>query len=421
MPPVEKLPATSANGAGPTSYVEAELAAAQATNRTLENVALALANTRGYGSGGAIPAAAHTISLTSFEDIKSRRIEWLWEGRIPDAALTILMGNEGHGKTAAGLAIMAALTRGELKGARHGKPMRCAIIAPEDDAGAVLKPRLIAAGADLSLVRRVNSKAGSTDNEVGLSLPDDTDEFVRQLVESDVEFVFVDPLASLLNPGANTWKDTDIRQALEPLMSALGARRITVLGALHTNKSKSTDPRERGMGSVGWRQVCRSQLMLGLDPDAPEDDQTARCLAHTKTNYGLLAPTIRVRHESVSVPLDDGSEDSILRSSFGEECYVTAEAMLAASSPTTRARRERSEDDGLSAERRSAGAWLLALLSAAKGSMLATEVEEARQASGECAYRTLERAKADVGVRSERVDGHWHWRLPRPNDAEPSY
>jgi len=62
-------------------------------------------------------------------------------------------------------------------------------------------------------------------------------------------------------------------------------------GTLHTNKTNSNDPRQRGVGSVGWRQVARA---VGLDPgDLTGDKGRTRCIAHDKHNLGPWTPTLR--------------------------------------------------------------------------------------------------------------------------------
>jgi hypothetical protein len=67
----------------------------------------------------------------------------------------------------------------------------------------VNKPRLLAAGADLSRVFQMSMRKNAT-SERGLSLPDDTDKITRALIEANVKFVFPDPLVSML-PGFRSW------------------------------------------------------------------------------------------------------------------------------------------------------------------------------------------------------------------------
>lgn len=361
------------------------------------------------------PQPERRVVAQAFSDIESRSIDWCWRGRIPDGMLTILMGNEGDGKTAAGLSIVAGLTRGTLPGAQFGRPVTCAVLAPEDDASAVLRPRLEAAGADLNRVLLLQTKAD--DHDTGLSLPDDTELLMAALQEHAVEFVFADPLASLLNPGLNSWKDTDIRQALEPLVGQLAQQRITMVGTLHTNKSRSTDPREKGMGSVGWRQICRSQLYLGPDPEAEEDEQDRRCLAHTKCNVGRLQRTVRVQHESVRV-LIGGHDSDMLHARLGEECDVTAAAMLKMSSGATKQEQRSDGENGRNAPARVAATeWLEALIRGNGGAMPVPDVRAEATAAGH-SWGTVIRARDDAGFvarqRTGAAHAGWEWAASAP-------
>ena len=85
-------------------------------------------------------------------EIEPLSIEWLWEGFLPLGALSMLYGTEGDGKSTFAMRLAADATRGTLPGALEGKPASVEIIAYEDDAAAVIVPRLLAAGADLDRV-----------------------------------------------------------------------------------------------------------------------------------------------------------------------------------------------------------------------------------------------------------------------------
>lgn len=327
-------------------------------------------------------------------------MEWVWAERIPVGMATILLGSEGWGKTAAGLAIAAAITRGTLVGDLYGRPAHVAVLAPEDDARAVIRPRLEAAGADLARVREIVTRQG--EHDAGIALPGDTDPFVEMLVADDIEFIFVDPFASLLDPSLDSWKDTDIRHALQPLVGQLAAHRITLLGVLHTNKGKSTDPRERGMGSVGWRQIARSQIMLGPDPeDSARMAGDSRCIAHTKCNVGRLASAVRVTHDEAPVLIGDKAH-GILRATLGEECDVSASAMLAAEQEVAPAK---------PAARLAEQRWLEAQLR--DGPCNTAGLQENAEEAG-FAWRTIKRAKADLqdAIRTTKDGrGGWSWAL----------
>src|SRR5689334_2320918 len=70
-------------------------------------------------------------------------IDWLWKGFLPAGALSLLYGTEGEGKSAFTAMVAALATRGKLPGRFEGQPVGVEIFAYEDDASAVLVPRLI--------------------------------------------------------------------------------------------------------------------------------------------------------------------------------------------------------------------------------------------------------------------------------------
>jgi len=266
----------------------------------------------------------YSAELVGFDTIAAKRTDWLWQGRVPRGMLSLLIGTEGLGKSALTLRLAALLSRGELPGDFRGDPSDVALVTVEDDPGRVMRPRLEAAGADLPRVKHFRLSKGGHDE--GLILPRDAGRLGRLLAEADVRLVIIDPLAGTLDPRLNSYKDTDVREALTPLVTAAAEHDFAVLGVLHTNKTKTNDARERAMGSVGWRQVVRSALYLGVDPDDPDGKAGAgRAIAHDKCNVGRLARSVRMRLEEATVQVE-GRPATLPRAELGEECDYRASA-----------------------------------------------------------------------------------------------
>jgi hypothetical protein len=90
-------------------------------------------------------------------NISSRPIEWLWQGRIPMAALTLLEGDPGIGKSLLTLDLAACVSSGQpMPDATPGKEGTVILIAPHDSASHTIKPRLEAGGGDPSRVYLLN-------------------------------------------------------------------------------------------------------------------------------------------------------------------------------------------------------------------------------------------------------------------------
>jgi hypothetical protein len=101
-------------------------------------------------------------------------VTWLWDARLALGILALLAGREGLGKSSFGYWLAARVTRGELPGEHHGRPRAVLISATEDSWEHTVVPRLIAAGADLDQVFRVEVRVADT--TLGLSLPRDNGE-----------------------------------------------------------------------------------------------------------------------------------------------------------------------------------------------------------------------------------------------------
>ena len=209
-----------------------------------------------------------SVELVPFSSIQARRTDWLWAGRVPLGMLTLLVGSEGWGKSALTISSAAALTQGKLAGNFEGKPQKVAFLTTEDDPARTMRPRIEAAGGDMENMLSVKLAKHGTDT--GASFPRDAERLGRAMAEAGVVLVVVDPLASALDPKVNTWKDTDVRAALTPLLAVAEEHDFSVLGVLHTNKRTNGSARDRAMGSVGFRQVVRSALYFGADPNEPE-------------------------------------------------------------------------------------------------------------------------------------------------------
>jgi AAA domain len=343
------------------------------------------------GTGGGEAVA------TCYRDIDPQLTDWTWKQRIPRAALTLIVGTEGLGKTAFELDLAAQATRGELPGVFYGEPVNVALLTPEDDPSRTVRPRLDAAGADTSRVFDVKMRKDKFD--AGVSLPDDTAAIAQKLIDSDVRIMISDPLAAMLDPKRNSWKDTDVRSALEPLIAVCAEHDITWIGTLHTNKASSTDARQRGMGTVGWRQVARASFLIGLDPDDPTGDQGGRrCIAHDKHNLGPWTPTLRFALDTVTVDIA-GVEQPMVRAVLGEECDVTKGQILAAEQGFENIS-DRKADNALT--------WLRQQLEA--GPRAVKALKDAAEKAGH-SWRTIERAKSELGAEAKQGAHGWTWEL----------
>jgi hypothetical protein len=245
-----------------------------------------------------------SVTLTPASTIHPRPVRWLWQDRVPLGTFALMAGREGVGKTTCSYTIAADVTRGRLPGAHLGTPRGVIIAATEDSWEHTIVPRLIAAGADLTRVYRVDVV---TSEGVGtaISLPRDLPALDRLIREYDVALVILDPLLSRLDTALDTHKDAEVRLALEPLVSLANATATCVLGLIHCNKSSSSDALTLVMASRAFVAVARAVLFVMVDPE----DDTRRLLGQPKNNLGRSdLPSLMFHIEGSLVATTDEGE-----------------------------------------------------------------------------------------------------------------
>jgi AAA domain len=337
--------------------------------------------------------------------IERKKVEWLIPGRIPLAAVTLLVGDPGLGKSLYTHTLAAMVSRA------GGNAL---IATAEDSASATVRPRLEAAQADLERVSIVEMTAedGYPD---ALRLPDDVVELELLVEEENARLLVVDPLMAHLPAEVNSWRDQSIRLALAPLRAIAERRHCAVVVVAHLNKSSSSDPIRRAGGSIGLSAAARSALLMAPNPDEPERQ---RVLTHWKSNVSELAPGQLYELEPMLLPALNGYPDvETVRLAYRGECDYDVEALLA----------ERGDP-----EERGALDEVKAFLrdELADGRKVAVAVVRKRAGAAGIAPRTLERAKSKLGVKSEKegFEGSWAWALPeerhphegrQPTDEKP--
>jgi AAA domain len=267
-------------------------------------------------SNGADGASGRHVELTPARAIQSERVRWQWRERLPQRSLSVIAGEKGLGKSLLTNArLPAEATRGALPGELEGRPIDVLVCSGEDDWRSVVKPRLMAHGADLDRVHRIRVVDGGS--EAMLTLPDDV-----PLLEAEIErlraaghtvgIVVIDPIGAFLSGTTDTHRDSSVRRALAPLAAMADRLDLVVLVVMHLTKDESTRLINRISGAGAFANAARSVLVLARNPDDPEGEQgSERVLVHVGSNWGRYAATLAVRVEAREVDLDDGSRADV--------------------------------------------------------------------------------------------------------------
>jgi hypothetical protein len=213
------------------------------------------------------PAGRRVVAISA-SGIEPEEVTWLYDSGLAVGTLALLAGREGLGKSLIALWVAARITRGELPGARLGTPHAVGIVATEDDWPRVIVPRLMAMGADLDLIFRVEAVIG--DNETPLDVRVDFEGTRRLITEHGIVLLILDPLMSRLGGALDTHRDNETRLALEPLAKMAQGAGCVVWGLIHHNKNATTDDLNAVMGSKAFTAVPRTVLTVVADPEDPE-------------------------------------------------------------------------------------------------------------------------------------------------------
>jgi hypothetical protein len=318
--------------------------------------------------------------LVRASDVQPRALRWLWHGRIPLGKLTLLDGDPGLGKSLVTLDLAARVSRGlEMPdGSRSdlGGPAGVVLLSAEDDIADTIRPRLEAAGADCSriaILRAVRTRLGDDATPVE-RIPTLADLAALETAVREVgaRLVVIDPVTAYVG-ATDTHIDAEVRQLLAPLADLAARLEVAILLVRHLRKGAGP-ALYRGGGSIAFVAAVRSALLVGPDPT----DAGRRVLAPVKSNLAEPAPALGYVIEA---------PDGIPIVRWTGVCEHTAADILAVGG--------NDEFDRTALE--IASDFLVTQLR--DGPRPAREVLAAARAE-RIAERTLERARARLGIRS---------------------
>lgn len=226
--------------------------------------------------------------LSRMQDVKPTSVEWLWQYRIPLGALSILDGDPGIGKSTITMDIAARLTEGRRMpdGApTPAGPGNVLLVGAEDALSYTVRPRLEAAGADLS---RVYALTGVSDTGQhggrSLSFPSDLSLLERAVLNTQAKLVIIDPIMAYLGSEVNSSSDQEVRRVLSPLARVAESTGASILMVRHLRKTNDGPALYQGGGSIGIVGAARAGLIVVRDPQDPTESMCI--LKQSKTNLG---------------------------------------------------------------------------------------------------------------------------------------
>lgn len=337
-----------------------------------------------------------TVTSQPVSSIAKGKLAWLWPGRFAKGCLSLVAGDPSLGKSTMTLDLAARVTRGEpWPDGEKNEAGDVVLLSAEDDPVYTLRPRLEAAGADLTRVHLISSvveevvENGKTRRVFNIGA--DAVEIERLLLRlPNPRLVIIDPISSYLGD-ADGHVNTEVRAALVPLMETLQRRRASGLLVTHLTKG-DTAAIYRVMGSLAFVAAARAVYLVMRDPEDPE----RRLLLPAKNN---LAPLGKGLAYTIGGPV--GSPKLAWED---DPVELTPDEVIALGKEGNKA-----------AKKNKAVTWLAQALVGGmqKASVLEKRAEEELGISKD----TLKRAKQELGVEAVRQggaagDGSWWWRLP---------
>jgi putative DNA primase/helicase len=327
-------------------------------------------------------------------DAKMKRLKWLWPERIPQGYLTVYSGDPDVGKTTCACDVIARYTTGNTwpDGQPNTVPPgNVLVLVAEDGVGDILKPRLVAAGADVDRVYWLEGKRAG-DKEFRL----DQDLHLLEKTLADppgFSLVVIDPASSYLG-SAKMEREQDVRRVLGPIKDLCERTGVTFLILGHFNKRCDVSALHRVGGAVANTGVPRAVWMFMKDPNGEKGDML---MLLGKGNFAKKKTGMRYRFREEIVTCDDGNTMGVPVIDWqGEETETDADS-------AAEAIRNPEEKAGKRAER-----FLREFLK--DDEKPSTEILAAAAAQQPpIARRTLFRVKQDLNIKAKQRGGVWWW------------
>lgn len=226
--------------------------------------------------------------------------QWLAKGWIPYSEITVLVGEEGLGKSLAWVRWAAAITAGRADASVSlpaRKPRDVVVIVTEDNPGEV-KARLTLAGADLDHIYLFSSEADGTGNPVfGNAMNGDMATLDLYLGQEDIDaaLVVVDAWVDTV-AGSLTLKDSQqARQAMHPWKMLAQRHRLAVILMTHTNRMSTASTRDLMGSTAVLRQKARMVLFAARSPEDKESGGDYVWIGPDKSNVTGKAAAVKYR------------------------------------------------------------------------------------------------------------------------------
>ena len=352
------------------------------------------------------PQHAPDIIYRRMDNISPEPIQWLWKEFIALGKISLIAGYPGLGKSQLTTMLSAIVSNGNnwpITGdqCQQGNVI---LLSAEDDPEDTIRPRLEAAGANLSKVFVLDSitrgyRSNGSPISEGFDLTKDIVRLENMLIQiGSASLIIIDPITAYLGD-ADSNNISAIRGRLLELSQLATKHHVSILCVTHLNKNSSGDIINRVVGSGAFVAAARAVFAVVRD----SENEERRLFLPIKNNLGRDKGGISFTVESVT--LESGIETS--RIVWGdEELERTADDIMQQESG--------SEDRSALQE---AISFLDEIFDSEEIILANNLKKQAREVS--ISERTLQRALKKVGARCKKENkraGKWYWYIQPPRE-----
>lgn len=220
------------------------------------------------------------LRATPLSSIEMRSIEWYEKPLWQKSAFQLLAGAKGSGK---GTYLAGLAARFSCGG------MNVLFVSTEDSTAIDLKPRLVAAGADLDRCYVIQQH---------VQLPADVDALRNLALDHHpVGLLVIDPVANHIGDRDSNG-EAHVRDAIAPLNKLADDLSCLLIGVRHPGKDRSRGALASILGSTAWVDTPRAVVMIAVD----DDDQDVRVIQVVAGNRARNGSAQAFRIEAVEVP-----------------------------------------------------------------------------------------------------------------------
>lgn len=221
------------------------------------------------------------ISIRRMSEVTPEVVGFLWPPYVPLGKVTILEGHPGMGKSYLSLDLAAKVTTGQVPA--DGKPGNVALLTCEDGLGDTIRNRLDTLGADCERVFHFSSEHG-----IELSDEEHWKSLLSGLEKIKPTLIIIDPIQGFIGRDVDLNRANSVRWIMSRLAALAEDMECSILLIRHLTKGTRDSAILRGSGSVDFAAAARCIILVGKNPNNPEQ----AVMVHTKHSLTEQGPSL---------------------------------------------------------------------------------------------------------------------------------